>query len=96
MNGVNGIGGQPVTRQDVVRPTGQDNGTFGSILNKVFNSVNSSQIKADEAVTQNLEGKTGIQESMIALQEADINMRFLLQLRNKVLDAYREIMRMPF
>ncbi|MBI9074733.1 MAG: flagellar hook-basal body complex protein FliE [Desulfatibacillum sp.] len=96
VNGVNGIGGQSIIRQEASKATSQDNGSFGSILKQVFNSVNTSQINADQAVTQNLEGKTGIHEAMIALQEADINMRFLLQMRNKVLDAYREIMRMPF
>jgi len=33
---------------------------------------------------------------MIALQKADISMRLLLTVRIKVLDAYREIMRMAF
>ena len=93
---MNGVVGQPVVRQEIANATNQDNGTFGSILKQVFNSVNQSQIKADETVTQNLEGKTGIHEAMVALQEADINIRFLLQVRNKAMDAYREIMRMPF
>jgi len=33
---------------------------------------------------------------MIALQKADVSMRLLLTIRNKVLEAYREIMHMQF
>jgi flagellar hook-basal body complex protein FliE len=33
---------------------------------------------------------------MMALQKADISMRLTLAVRNKVIDAYREIMRMQF
>lgn len=35
-----------------------------------------------------------IHEAMIAAQKADISMQLILQVRNKVLDAYREITRM--
>jgi flagellar hook-basal body complex protein FliE len=41
-------------------------------------------------------GKAGIHETMIALQKADISLRLLLQIRNKAMDAYREVMRMQF
>ncbi len=96
MNGVDKIGGQGIAPPTKATPTQQDKGKFGSFLKQAFNDANQAQIKADEAVNTNLEGKTGIQESMMALQEADLSMRFMLQVRNKVLDAYREIMRMPF
>jgi flagellar hook-basal body complex protein FliE len=33
---------------------------------------------------------------MIALEKAGISLRLVLQVRNKALEAYREIMRMPF
>ncbi|ACL02371.1 flagellar hook-basal body complex protein FliE [Desulfatibacillum aliphaticivorans] len=96
MNGVTGVGGQSVIAQEVKKAAAGEDGSFGSVLKKMVDSVNESQIKADDTVVQNLDGKTGIHEAMIALQEADINIRFLLQVRNKALDAYREIMRMPF
>jgi flagellar hook-basal body complex protein FliE len=31
---------------------------------------------------------------MLSMEEADISMRLLVQMRNKALDAYQEIMRM--
>jgi len=43
-----------------------------------------------------LEGKAEINETMIAIQKADVSMRLLLTFRNKVIEAYREIMHMNF
>lgn len=80
--------GQTAGKKHVEKP-------FGDFIRQAVKSVNASQLNADNAIRKNLEGKGGIHESMLAMQEADISMRFLLQVRNKVLDAYREIMRMP-
>ncbi len=95
MDGINGVGAK-----NVLGPIpGIDRKTdvaFKDFLKDAFVSANSAQINADNTVRANLEGKGGIHETMLSMQEADISMRVLLQVRNKVLEAYREIMRMPF
>ena len=73
-----------------------DSQGFGDVIKEAVKRVNNMSIQADQSVEQLLEGKTGIHDTMIALQKADISFRLLLQVRNKVMDAYREIMRMPF
>ena len=40
------------------------------------------------------EGKGDLQETMVALEKADVSFRLMMQIRNKVLEAYQEIMRM--
>jgi flagellar hook-basal body complex protein FliE len=52
----------------------------------------SDQLARDFATGKN----NNIHEVMIASEKAGISMRFLLQIRNKLLDAYQEIMRMSF
>ncbi|HID30560.1 MAG TPA: flagellar hook-basal body complex protein FliE [Desulfobacterales bacterium] len=69
---------------------------FGDVIKQAIKRVNDMQIRADQSVEQLLKGETGIHETMIAGQKADISLRVLLQIRNKVMDAYREVMRMPF
>ena len=69
---------------------------FGDVIKQAIKRVNDTQIRADQSVEQLLKGETGIHETMIAGQKADISLRVLLQIRNKVMDAYREVMRMPF
>lgn len=73
------------------------NGTgFSDYVKKAVNGVNNLEIQADQSVEQMVQSKTGIDETMIALQKADISLRLLLQVRNKALEAYREVMHMQF
>jgi flagellar hook-basal body complex protein FliE len=41
-------------------------------------------------------GTKDIHQAMISMEEAHISMRLLIQVRNKVISAYEEIMRMQF
>ena len=68
---------------------------FNSHLKNALGEVNDLQQKADQAIQQLVgEGKGDLQETMIALEKADISFRLMMQIRNKVLEAYQEIMRM--
>ena len=69
---------------------------FGKLIKGAINKVNGLEREADRSIVDLLQGKADIHETMIALQKADISMRLLLTVRNKVIDAYREIMRMAF
>jgi flagellar hook-basal body complex protein FliE len=42
-----------------------------------------------------LSGGTDVHDAMIALQRADLTLQFSVQIRNKLVQAYNEIMRMP-
>ena len=78
------------------RKTGTAASGFGDVIKQAIKRVSDMEIQADQSIEQLLKGETGIHETMIALQKADISFRLLLQVRNKVMDAYREIMRMQF
>ena len=78
------------------RTTDKKTGSFFEYVKQALNSVNDMEAKANHSVEEMTTGQTGIHETMIALQKADISLRLLLQVRNKALEAYREIMRMPF
>ena len=65
-------------------------------MKKAIEAVNDSQQNADSATKQVIKGSMGIHEGMMAISRADISLRLLLQVRNKVMDAYREISRMSF
>lgn len=74
----------------------RDTSGFSDLIKQAVNRVNDMKIEADQSVEQLAKGEVGIHETMIAMQKADISMRLLLQVRSKVMDAYREVMRMPF
>ena len=69
--------------------------SFGEFLKTSLDQVSLDQVKADEAVTNFVVGRsTGLHETMISMEKAEISMRLLVQVRNKAVEAYREIMRM--
>ena len=68
---------------------------FGDMLTTIMDKVNQSQIAGDEAIVKLESGEAKhLHEVMIAVEEADISLRMLVQMRNKALSAYEEIMRM--
>ena len=73
----------------------QDNG-FADTIKNAIRRVNDMHVQADKSVEQLMQGKTGIHEAMLDLQKADISLRILLQIRNKAMEAYKEIMHMQF
>jgi flagellar hook-basal body complex protein FliE len=69
--------------------------SFGSLLRDKIAEVNQLKLDADDAITKVELGNSGsIHEAMIALEKADISFRTMLQVRNRMLEAYQEIMRM--
>lgn len=65
--------------------------TFGDVLS----SLNESQLNADSLVTQLASGEdVDIADVMIATTENDVNFRVAMAIRDKLVDAYREVMRM--
>jgi flagellar hook-basal body complex protein FliE len=68
---------------------------FGEMLTDAVESVNQSQVNADRAIKNLLSGRTkNIHETMLAVEKADVSLKMMMQVRNKVVDAYREVMRM--
>jgi flagellar hook-basal body complex protein FliE len=80
----------PVGPQD--RPPGT---SFGRSLAGMVGAVEAANTQANQAVGQMLDGTGDVHEAMIALQRADLTLQFSVQVRNKLVQAYQEIMRMP-
>jgi flagellar hook-basal body complex protein FliE len=69
---------------------------FPDLLKQSLSAVNETQKKAGE-LTQAFEAgdaNTNIAEVMIAMQKANVSFQAMKQVRNKLMDAYQEIMRM--
>jgi len=69
--------------------------SFKDTLSQFLEEVNDLQVDAKESVERALNGEiTDIHEVMVAAEKASIGLELTLAVRNKLLDAYREIMRM--
>ena len=70
---------------------------FGKRLKEALNEVENLQENADNLSKELAIGhNVPLHETMIALEKADISLRLFIQVRNKVVEAYREVMRMQF
>lgn len=68
---------------------------FSQVMRDAVKEINELQTNADEAIAKvQLDNTASIHEAMIALEQAGISFRALMTVRNKILDAYQEVMRM--
>ena len=86
----------PTRLQKTERIHSNDPTGFGNVIKSAIDNVNGLDRDADKSILNLLQGKEEVHTTMIALQKADMSMRMLLSVRNKVIEAYREIMRMQF
>lgn len=70
--------------------------TFGAYLNEALKGVNDLGLQADQSVVDWRTGKIeDMHEVSLALARAEMALKLLVQVRNKGVEAYQEIMRMP-
>ncbi|MFZ1081936.1 MAG: flagellar hook-basal body complex protein FliE [Candidatus Kryptoniota bacterium] len=68
---------------------------FQETLNSFIGNVNDLQNSADKAIDKMASGQAAdVHEVMIAVEKAKVSFDLLLQVRNKMLDAYKQIMQM--
>jgi flagellar hook-basal body complex protein FliE len=80
---------------DSVGDSGDKSISFGDYLKTALNNVSNLQVDSEKIADDFAMGKTdNIHEVLIAGEKADVALQLTMQIRNKVLDAYNEIMRM--
>lgn len=72
-----------------------DTSSFGQAIDSLVGAVEKSGQEANEAVGKMLDGSGEVHDAMIALQRAELTFQMTVQVRNKLVQAYQEIMRMP-
>lgn len=69
--------------------------SFASVLKESIDKVNELQVQSDKATEKLVNGENiDLHQVMIASQKASIAMQATLEIRNKVIEAYQETMRM--
>lgn len=65
-----------------------------NIFQEILAEVNGQLHQGDSQVRQLLLGETDVHEAMLALEKADLSLRLLVKVRNKLVQAYEELSRM--
>lgn len=83
-------------KSNLVKPveTGQK---FGDILTKAIDDVNSAQVESEKMGQLLAIGEIdNLHDVQIAGQKAELTLNLMVEVRNKIVDAYNEIQRMQF
>ena len=94
--GTAAVGGglAPIRTPATPAPDSKGDG-FGDTLSGLLDSVEQAAGGANSAIANMVAGKGDVHEAMIALHKAQTTLELTVQVRNKLVQAYQDVMRMP-
>ncbi|MFH1138383.1 MAG: flagellar hook-basal body complex protein FliE [Pseudomonadota bacterium] len=92
---IKALGSDPLSLLPPLKKAADARPGFQETLTDSMKQVNQLQLKSHAAVEELATGgSSNLHETMIAIQKAEISFKMLAQVRNKVVSAYQEVMRM--
>lgn len=83
----------PSTKMQAAK-TAEPGASFSSMVDKAVNGVNQQQLDAEAMSADLIAGKTdNVHEVTLAMQRAKISFELMTEIRNKLMDTYREVSR---
>ena len=90
---INGAG--PANEFSSIKQTGKGpSSVFDDIMKETMGKLAQVQNDADKAV-QELASGGDVTQAVISMEKADMNFQLMVEVRNKLLSAYQDIMKMP-
>lgn len=77
----------------VTGPEKQSDSGFSNALKDAVKEVNALEEESNVEVEKFLNNESDLHSVMIALEKADLSFQVMMQVRNKIVQAYQEIMR---
>jgi flagellar hook-basal body complex protein FliE len=98
IQGIQGLTTQVLQAKDIIKSDGRNDQTFSQIFNEtkaLLQKTNEAEEVATELTNAFITGENeDIHNLMIAQEKSSILLQFTMQVRNNVIDAYKEIMRL--
>ena len=99
-NAISGNSVQPLIYEPRPSPpgdAGQKRGVFEDVLRNAIDQVEELQTNSDQQVSSLLQGERGdVHNVMIAIEKADVAFQLMMQVRNKIVNAYQQVSQMQF
>ena len=94
MNSITGLSGTSTAdllkQKEKLSPGGGE--AFAQHLKSALNEVNEIQVRSEDAVADLATGQVkDLHQAAMAIGKAEINMKLMLEIRNKALNAYKEL-----
>jgi flagellar hook-basal body complex protein FliE len=98
INPLQGLGAKPVDERVLDEKTiGAGESPFADSLKSAMDEIGTMQNDADAKVAQLLGGNSqDVHSAMIAVEKANLSFQMMVQVRNKIVQAYQQISAMPF
>ena len=87
-----GIAPSTIPQQDT-NPAGQ--GTFSTLVSGYLNQAQQLGRTSEELAIQGIQDQANLTDVVTAVSEAEVTLQTVVAIRDKVMDAYKEILRMP-
>ena len=92
----------PGTTDDVAMPSAlpsaapvDSSNSFASLLGKMVSEVNAQQVNSAQTVNALQSGaNVPLHQAVISMEEANVSFQLMVEVRNRLLESYQEIMRM--
>lgn len=89
---IDGVGKKSVVLNPQI--VGDEQDSFKNVLSKFVGDVNQMQKQADTSVNKLASGEiTDIHDVMVKVEEANLSFSLMMEIRNKIVEGYKEIMR---
>ena len=83
---------------EIRRPAGpakESVASFGEVLKDAISTANELQKQSNQEIQKLMTGESqDLHSTLVAVQKADLSFQMMMQVRNKIVQAYQEIMRM--
>ena len=71
--------------------------SFGDLVNSFIEQTNNAQLNSNDVIQDFAAGRTdNIQQVVMAMTNADMSFQLFMEIRNRLIDSYNELMRMQF
>lgn len=82
-----------ILETDISTSNDKDKVNFGDVLKDAVNKVNDQQINSNNDIEALIKGDNNVtmHQVMLSSQEAQMSMQLMIEMRNKLYDAYKEL-----
>lgn len=92
INPLSGVSSGPIGATQPLAASGAD---FEAMLRSAMEATNGAQTQADATLEGLIMGKTdNVHEVVLGLAKAEMSFNFMMEVRNRVVDTYHDLMRM--
>jgi flagellar hook-basal body complex protein FliE len=96
LHAISNLAAMPAVPASVpVQPAAAGGDPFSQLVSQLITDANGQQLQSNEALNNFVTGRSdNVQDLVLSVAKADLSFRLVLEIRNRLIDAYQDVMRM--